>query len=214
MTPIRLMLVDDHEIVRMGLRSLFARVEEIDVVGEAESVAGAIELAARLKPDVVLMDVRLPDGTGVEACREIRAEDETIRVLFITSYDDDEAILAAVLAGADGYLLKEIDRKRLVEAVRSVAAGQTILDPVAIRAVMEDVRTRTSSGSEKEINSLSPRETEILELVAKGRTNKEIGREVGLSPKTVKNYLSNIFRKLHVTRRSQAAALISQYKNS
>lgn len=208
---IRLLMVDDHEVVRVGLRTLFHHVPEIEVVGEAGTVTSAIAEAARLTPTVVLMDMRLPDGTGIEACREIIAENPQTRILFLTSYDDEEAMLAAVFSGAGGYLLKEIGADALVQAVKSVAAGQSILDPGAAKIVM--ARLQSLSGTDQSAaksGSISPQERRVLALVAQGKTNKEIGAALDLSDKTVKNYLSNIFDKLHVSRRAEAAAIFSR----
>ena len=209
---IRLLIVDDHEVVRMGLRALFDHVPDIEVAGEAGTVASAIAEAARLTPTVVLMDMRLPDGTGVEACREILAEDPRTRILFLTSYDDEEAMFAAVFSGAGGYLLKEIGADALVQAVKSVAAGQSILDPGAAKIVME--RLQSLSGTDQSAaksGSISPQERRVLALVAQGKTNKEIAAALDLSDKTVKNYLGNIFDKLHVSRRAEAAAIFSRH---
>jgi two-component system response regulator DevR len=208
-SPIHLLLVDDHEIVRMGLRELFNRSAGIEVVGEAGSVAGAVAEATRLKPDVILMDVRLSDGSGVEACREILAACPETRVLFLTSYQDDEAILAAVFAGADGFLQKEIGGESLVRAVKDVALGKSILDPAAIRVIIEQMRILSAPDAAHESDPLSPQEQRVLALVAQGKTNKEIAAVLGLSDKTVKNYLSNTFQKLRVSHRSQAAVIFS-----
>jgi len=212
-SSIRLLLVDDHEIVRMGLRELFNRSQGIEVVGEAGSVASAVAEATRLKPDVILMDVRLPDGSGVEACREILAACPGTRVLFLTSYQDDEAILAAVFAGAHGFLQKEIGGESLVRAVKEVVSGKSILDPAAIRVIIEQMRSLSAPDAAHEGDPLSPQEQRVLALVAQGKTNKEIAAVLGLSDKTVKNYLSNTFQKLRVSRRSQAAVIFSQRSN-
>ena len=209
---IRLLIVDDHEVVRMGLRALFDHAPGIEVVGEAGTVASAIAEAARLTPNVVLMDMRLPDGTGVEACREILAGDPQTRILFLTSYDDEKAMLAAVFSGAGGYLLKEIGGDSLVQAVKSVAAGQSILDPGAAKAVIERLHSLSGTDpSAAKSGSISPQERRVLALVAQGKTNKEIAIALDLSDKTVKNYLSNIFDKLHVSRRAEAAAIFSRH---
>jgi two-component system, NarL family, response regulator DevR len=201
--PIRILLVDDHEVVRVGLRSVLDRVPEIKVVGEAASMAEAIAQTSRHRPQVVVMDVRLSDGNGVEACREIIAVYPQTRVLFLTSYADDESILAAVAAGAHGYLLKEIGSRGLVQAIQTVASGRSILDPAVTARALEWIKNRdTPSSSEK----LSPQEERVLALVAEGKTNREIADALGLREKTIKNYLANIFDKLHITRRSQAAA--------
>lgn len=204
---IRLLLVDDHEVVRVGLRTLLSEHHDIKIVGEAETMAESIRLAVRLKPDVVLMDVRLPDGSGVSACREILDACPDTRVLFLTSYADDDSVLAAVLAGAHGYLLKEIDSGALIGAIAAVSEGQSILDPsVTQRALrwMKEFSNVPKSVANGE--PLSPQEERVLALVAEGKTNKEIANSLRLSDKTVKNYLANIFQKLHLTRRTQAAA--------
>jgi two-component system response regulator DevR len=210
-SPIHLLLVDDHEIVRMGLRELFNRSEGIEVVGEAGSVAGAVAEATRLKPDVILMDVRLPDGSGVEACREILAACPETHVLFLTSYQDDEAMLSAVFAGAHGFLQKEIGGDSLVRAVKEVGLGHSILDPAATRVIIEQMRILSAQDAAHD--PLSPQEQRVLALVAQGKTNKEIATVLGLSDKTVKNYLSNTFQKLRVSRRSQAAVIFSRRSN-
>ena len=207
---VTLLLVDDHEIVRMGLRTLIGRSGSIEVVGEAASVADAVAQAIRLKPDIVLMDVRLQDGSGVEACRDILAALPAARVVFLTSYPDAEAVLAAVFAGASGYLLKEIAGDALLNALSAVAAGQSILDPTAVRVMTEKMHALAGQASVGEAESLSAQERRVLALVALGNTNKQIAAALELSDKTIKNYLSNIFQKLRVSRRSQAAAIYSQ----
>ena len=207
---IRLLIVDDHEILRMGLRSLFSHAEGIEVVGDADSVDGAVTAVVRLAPDLVLLDMRLPDGTGVEACREILSARPETRILFLTSYDDEDAMLAAVFAGAHGFLLKEIDGESLVRAVRNVAAGESTLDPAAARVVLDKLRTLPRAPVlDSRLASLSSQEQRVAALVAEGKTNKEIAAALGLSDKTVKNYLSSVFQKLQVHRRSQAATLVS-----
>jgi DNA-binding NarL/FixJ family response regulator len=210
---IRLMLVDDHMIVRVGLRKVFEESADIEVIGEAASVAEAVEYAAHLEPDVVLMDMRLPDGTGVDACRQILAARPHTRVLFLTSYEDEEAVFSAVFAGAGGFLLKEIGSDSLLAAVRAVAAGQSILDPSATRAIAERMKALSRAEAQDRAGaSLSAQEKRVLALVADGKTNKEIGAELGLSEKTVKNHLSNVFQKLQVGRRAHAAAIYRQTK--
>jgi two-component system response regulator DevR len=204
---IRLLLVDDHEVVRVGLRTLLSEHQEMRIVGEAETMGHAIQQALRLKPDVVLMDVRLPDGSGVAACREILASCPGTRVLFLSSYADDDSVLAAVVAGAQGYLLKEIDSSALIGAIEAVSEGQSILDPSVTQRALAWIKKcgrdpHTMSGAEP----LSPQEERVLALVAEGKTNKEIAVSLRLSDKTVKNYLANVFQKLHLTRRTQAAA--------
>ncbi|HKS38874.1 MAG TPA: response regulator transcription factor [Verrucomicrobiae bacterium] len=209
--PIRLLIVDDHTVVRLGLRTLLGRYSDIEVIGEAGTVAAAIEETARLQPIVVLMDIRLPDGNGFEACRRIRKAQPDTRVLFLTSFADEEIVLESIDAGGDGYLLKEIDDESLVRAIRSVAAGQSILDPAVTRRVLERVKNPEAPAGKERFEMLSPQERRVLALVAEGKTNKEIGSALGLSDKTVKNYLSNILEKLQLTRRSQAAAFFVQH---
>jgi DNA-binding NarL/FixJ family response regulator len=206
---VRVMLVDDHEVLRLGLRTLFSETEGFEVIAEAGTVATAVEQGTRLKPDLVLMDVRLPDGSGVEACREIRTASSGTRVLFLTSFGDDEAVLSTILAGADGFLLKEVSGEELIRAARMVAGGRSILDPNITERVMAKVKTFSiPSGENKE--PLAPQERRVLALVAEGKTNKEIAVALELSGKTVGNYLSNIFQKLHISRRSQAAVYFSK----
>lgn len=204
---IRLLLVDDHEVVRLGLKALFNRTGSIQVVGEAGTMESAVAEALRLKPDVVLMDVRLPDGDGVEACRDIRAECPDIRVLFLTSYSDETAVLSTVFAGAAGFLLKEIGGSALVQAVESVARGQSIFAPAAIQRMVAQMQPDSPGEKPSPDDALSARDERILALVAEGKTNKEIAAELSLSDKTIKNLLSVIFQKLQISRRSQAAAL-------
>jgi DNA-binding NarL/FixJ family response regulator len=210
---IRVLIVDDHHVVRLGLRALLDRHAGFDVVGEAGTVSAAVEEAKRLHPDVVLLDVRLPDGKGYEACRQIHQLLPDVRVLFLTSYADEQTVLESLDAGGDGYLLKEIDEAALVQGIRSVANGQSILDPAITRRVLERARTPGVPTGETKWATLSPQEKRVLSLVAEGKTNKEIGLDMGLSDKTVKNYLSNILEKLQLTRRSQAAAFFVQFSS-
>lgn len=204
--PIRLLLVDDHEVVRVGLRTVLSQQAGLTVIGEAGTMATAILDALRLKPDVVLMDVRLPDGSGVEACRDILASAPETRIVFLTSYADDDSVLAAVLAGAQGYVLKEIDSVALVRAIHLVADGQSILDPTVTERALRWLRGLGNGPQLPGIEQLSAQEERVLALVAEGKTNKEIAGALGLSDKTVKNYLANVFQKLRITRRAQAAA--------
>jgi len=208
---IRLLIVDDHKVVRLGLHTLLNRHPGIEVVGEAGTVVAAVAETARLQPDVVLMDVRLPDGNGFEACRQIRKSQLETRVLFLTSFADEDIVLESIDAGGDGYLLKEIDEENLVRAIRSVAAGQSILDPAVTRRVLERVKNSDTQNTKDGLDVLSGQERRVLALVAEGKTNKEIGVALGLSDKTVKNYISNILEKLQMTRRSQAAAFFVQH---
>lgn len=202
--PIRLLIVDDQPIVLAGLRTLLGLSGRIQVIGEAETVAVAIEETGRLAPDVVLLDLRLSDGSGVEACREIRRHYPAVRVLVLTSCMDDEAVLAAMMGGAHGYLLKSVRIDDLSRAIEKVAAGETVLDPALTKTAL--TRTKSSPAGP----ALSAQEGRIMALLAEGRTNKEIAASLDLSEKTVKNYLSNIFHKLNVTRRSQAVALFAR----
>jgi len=203
------LIVDDHEVVRLGLRSLLGREKAIEIVGEAATAEEAVAQAERLQPTVVLMDVRLPDRSGIEACREIRAAAPDTRVIMLTSYADDEAVFASILAGASGYLLKQAGGLDLVRAIERVADGQSLLDPGVTEKVLEKVK-RLASGQPDEVTSLSPQEQRVLALVAEGKTNKEIATALGLSDKTVKNYLSNVFDKLHLSRRAEAAAFFAR----
>src|SRR5213594_2093979 len=196
---IRLLIVDDHKVVRLGLHTLMSRHNGIEVIGEAGTSAAAVEQTAGLKPDVVLMDVRLPDGNGFEACRQIRKSQLETRVLFLTSFADEEIVLESIDAGGDGYLLKEIDEDNLIRAIRNVAAGQSILDPAVTRSVLERVKNADTPSTKGELELLSVQERRVLALVAEGKTNKEIGVALGLSDKTVKNYISNILDKLQMT---------------
>jgi two-component system, NarL family, response regulator DevR len=204
---VQVMLVDDSEVVRMGLRALLSAEAGLEIVGEASSVATALELSARVKPEVLLLDLRLPDGSGFDACRQILKRLPDTRVLVLTSVVDDTLVDEAIRAGAHGYLLKEINGRGLVQAIFDVAAGKSILDPAVTSRVMQLVR---SGGGRDTLADLSPQERRVLALIAEGKTNKEVGVDLGLSEKTVKNYLSNIFEKLHVSRRAQAAAIYAQ----
>ena len=208
--PIRLLLVDDHEVLRIGLRTLFTEGEAFQVVGEAGTMAAAVAEAARLKPQVVLMDVRLPDGSGIDACRRIRADHEDTRVLFLTSFADDDAVLATILAGANGFLLKDVSSEQLIQAVKTVASGRSILDSAVTQRVLANVRSGVTPSPQGKRVPLSPQEERVLALVADGKTNKEIAVSLNLSDKTVGHYLENIFQKLQVTRRAQAAVYFTQ----
>lgn len=200
--------MDDHQVVRVGLRTLLNKDPTIHIVGEAATAADALSQAIRLKPDLVLMDVRLPDGTGIEACREIRSHCPRTRVLFLTSYADHDAVIATITAGADGYLLKEIDLEGLLRSIKSVMSGQSILDMSAAQQVHSWL---ASKSQDAKLSQLSCQEQKVLALIAEGLTNKEIGSSLGLSYKTIKNYVSNIFDKLEVSRRSQATALFLKH---
>jgi len=208
---LRMLVVDDHEVVRQGLVSLLDRRSGFEVVAQAGSVAESIAQAARFEPDLVIMDVRLPDGSGIEACREIRAARPETRVIMLTSYPDEEAVLSAIIAGASGYLLKQIRGRELVTALEAVGRGESLLDPAVTEKVLERVRRMASGGASDELADLTGQERKILLLVAEGKTNKEIAAEVFLSDKTVKNYVSSILSKLNLQRRTQAAAFVAKH---
>jgi two-component system response regulator DevR len=209
---LRLLIVDDHEVVRQGLVALLDGREGFQVVAEAGTVAESIEAAGRHQPDIVVMDVRLPDGSGIEACREIRAERPETRVVMLTSYPDEEAVLSAIVAGASGYLLKEIRARNLVSALEAVGRGESLLDPAVTEKVLERVRRIATGTLTDELAQLTAQEQEILMLVAEGKTNEEIASEVFLSDKTVKNYVSSILAKLNLERRAQAAAFVARHR--
>ena len=204
--PISVLIVDDHEVVRVGLQTLLGRQDSINVVGEADTVAGAVLETCRLKPDVVLMDVRLSGESGVEACRAIRDSCPATRVLFLSSYEDDEAVLAAVVGGASGYLLKQAHAEELLRAIHAVAQEQSILDPAITQPLLTRMQRQKTEASRAQRTALSIQQQRVLALVAEGKTNKEIGVSLVLSDKTVKNYIRFIFQKMKVTRRAQAAA--------
>jgi two-component system response regulator DevR len=209
---IRLLIVDDHKVVRLGLMTMFSRHRGVQIVGDVGTMAEAIAHAQRLKPDVVLMDVRLPDGSGIDACRDIRATCPGTEILFLTSFADDDALLATVLAGAAGFLLKQADEKGVIHAVETVANGQSIMDPAVTHALLQRMRSFSVQANNNPSGTLSPQEERVMVLVVEGKTNKEIGLDMGLSEKTVKNYLSNIFQKMQVSRRSQAAVLFERHR--
>ncbi|HEY8766634.1 MAG TPA: response regulator transcription factor [Dehalococcoidia bacterium] len=208
---IKLMLVDDHEIVRLGLRKLLERRPQFEIVAEAGTVAEAVSAAHDAKPDVIVMDIRLPDGNGVEATREIRGKRPETKVIMLTSYADDEAIYGSIMAGASGYLLKQTRGQNLAEAIERVAAGESLLDPAVTSKVLERMRS-LARGETDELAPLSSQERKILALIAEGKTNKEIAEDVFLSDKTVKNYVSSILSKLNLRRRSEAAAFMAEHR--
>jgi len=205
------MLVDDHEVVRNGIRALLQATEDIVVTAEAGSVREAIDEAERSRPDVVVMDVRLIDGSGIEATREIRARRPQTQVLMLTSFADDEALFASIMAGAAGYVLKQIKSGELVRAIRALGQGQSLLDPAVTKNVLDRLRKGKHLMRDEKLARLSPQEERILTLVANGRTNREIGEEVHLAEKTVKNYVSSILSKLEVARRAEAAAYLARH---
>lgn len=200
------MLVDDHEVVRRGLQLLLASADDLTVVAEAESVRDAVAEAARVQPDVIVMDVRLADGSGIEATREIRRSFPDIRVLMLTSLADDEAVFASILAGASGYVLKHIQGDALIRAIRAIGRGQSLLDAEVTSPILERLRKSKHLMGDEKLQRLSAQEGRILGLLARGKTNKEIGGALSLSEKTIKNYVSSILCKLGVTRRAEAAA--------
>jgi two-component system, NarL family, response regulator DevR len=201
------MIVDDHEVTRVGLWAVLRRARGIKVVGEAATAKAAIDMALELKPNVVLMDVRLPDGSGVDACRTIRESCPATKVLFLTSFQDSEAAFAAVVGGAAGYLMKQVDAEALIRDILAVAQGQLILDPAITQPLLTRMRLQKENVPESQRTALSAQQQRVLALIAQGKTNKEIGSSLDLSDKTVKNYVRFIFQKLKVTRRAQAAAL-------
>ena len=200
---VRVFLLDDHEIVRNGIRGLLES-DGLTVVGEAGTVAEALARIPSTRPDVAVLDVRLPDGSGIEVCREIRARHPEVACIMLTSYADDEAHLAAVMAGAAAYVLKQIRGRDLVDAVRAVATGRSLIDPIATSRLLDELGVR--GAEDTGLGRLTPRERQILELISAGKTNREIGAELYLAEKTVKNYVSNLLSKLGMGHRSEAAA--------
>ena len=205
---IRVYLLDDHEVVRRGLRQLLEDSEDIEVVGESGLAAEATSRIPALRPHVAVLDARLPDGSGIDVCRDVRSVDPTINALILTSYDDDEALFAAILAGASGYVLKQIGGHDLVDTIRRVATGQSLIDPALTARVLD--RVRHGDRAPQELASLTEREREILGFIAQGLTNRQIGEQLYLAEKTVKNYVSSILAKLGLERRTQAAVLASR----
>ena len=209
--PLRVMLVDDHESVRDGLKAMLQATHDVIVTAEASSVREAIDEADRSRPDVVVMDVRLTDGSGIEATREIRARYPNTRVLMLTSFADDEALFSSIMAGASGYVLKQVKSNELLRAIRAVGAGDSLLDPAVTSSVLDRLRKGKHLMKDEKLARLSPQEERILSLVADGRTNREIGEELNLAEKTVKNYVSSILSKLEVARRAEAAAYLARH---
>jgi two-component system, NarL family, response regulator DevR len=205
---IRVFLLDDHEVVRRGLHELLEAEDDIEVVGESGSAQEAARRAPALRPDVAVLDARLPDGNGIDVCRDIRSVDPSIKGLILTSYEDDEALFAAIMAGASGYVLKQIRGTDLVDAVRRIAAGQSLLDPAVTQRVLE--RIRHGVEEPRELKSLTEQERRIREYVAEGLTNREIAGKMFLAEKTVKNYVSSLLAKLGLERRTQAAVLATR----
>ena len=207
MEPVKVYLLDDHDVVREGLRFLLER-HGVEVVGESASAAEATARIPALRPDVAVLDARLPDGSGIEVCRSVRSVDPTIKALILTSYDDDEALFAAIMAGASGYVLKEIKSSDLVTAIHHVAAGNSLIDPALTARVLE--RVRNGPATAPELAELTEQEMKLLGHIAEGLTNRQIGERMFLAEKTVKNYVSSILAKLGVERRTQAAVLASK----
>lgn len=207
---LRVLLVDDHAVVRRGLRAVLTQ-PGVEIVGEADTVRSGVEQATRLEPDVVVMDLRLPDGSGIEACREIRAAVPNTKVLILTSYADDDALFSSVMAGAAGYVLKDLDPARLQDAVRTVGEGGSLLDPSLTTTLLSRLRKGMGGHPADDVFSvLTPQEDRILDFIADGLTNREIAERLHLSEKTVKNYVSEIYSKLNVERRSQAATMATE----
>ena len=207
---IRLLLVDNHQIVRIGLATLFRTVPHFLVIGEASTVAEAVAQARHGAPDVVLMDVRLPDGSGIEACRQIRSEGPDARVLMLTSYSDEEAVIASIMAGAAGYLVKDTDAEKLIEGIEAIAGGGSLLDPAVTQTVLSWMQRPSVQVPGDPLSELSEREREILPLIAEGKTNREIALLLSLSENSVKSYVSNILQKLRLARRAEAAAFMAR----
>jgi len=199
----RVFVLDDHEVVRRGLRELFDAEEDLSVVGEAGTAEQAISRVPPTRPDVAVLDVRLPDGDGIEVCRDLRSAMPELKCLMLTSYADDEALFAAILAGASGFVLKQINGSDLVSAVRRVAAGESLLDPSLTRQVME--RLRGEKVEDERLSRLTEQERNLLELIVEGKTNRQIADSMFLSEKTIKNYVSNLLSKMGFLRRTEAA---------
>jgi len=208
---VRLLVVDDHEVVRQGLLAIIGRRTAFEVVGEAGTAAEAVAQARRLRPDLVLMDVRLPDGSGVEACREILADSPSTRVVMLTGTLDESGVMAAILAGARGYLLKQVRARDLIAGLEAVARGESLLDPAVTQQVLARIRQLATKGQADGFGDLTAQERRILLLVAEGQTNREIAAAMVLSEKTIKNYVSAILSKLDLDRRAQVAALVAKY---
>lgn len=204
------MLVDDHELLRTGIRAVFELESDIEVVAEAGDGPAALEMAIRFAPDIVLMDIRMGSGDGISACREVRAAVPQSKVLMLTSFGTEEAVLSSIMAGASGFLLKNTGRESLLNAVRTVAGGGSLLDPAVTGAMMQKLATLASKTGPDELAELTAREREVLALVAQGKTNREIAEVLVISEATARNHISHIFEKLGLSRRSEAAALATR----
>ncbi len=209
MAALRIFLVDDHEVVRRGVRDMLEAEDDLEVVGEAGSVDEAIHRIPATRPDVAVLDVRLPDGTGVELCRELRSTQPEIACLMLTSFDDDEALFEAIVAGASGYVLKQVKGSDIVDAVRQVGAGRSLLDPALTARVME--RLRTGTAEDPRLAGLSSQERRVLDLLADGLTNRQIAAQMFLAEKTIKNYVSNLLAKMGMSRRTEAAVYAARH---
>ncbi len=209
---VRIFLLDDHEIVRRGIRDLLEAQEGLTVVGEAGTAGEALEAIPQLLPDVAVLDARLPDGSGIEVCRDVRASHPEVNVIILTSFDDDEALFSAIMAGAAGYALKQIRGNDLVDAVRRVAEGQSLLDPAVTAQVLD--RIRNAPAPKDPLEELTAQERRILTLIGQGMTNRQIATEMYLAEKTVKNYVSQLLSKLGLQRRTQAAVLAEKHRLS
>jgi len=207
--PLRIFLVDDHEVVRRGVREMLDVEDDLEVVGEAGSVEEALHRVGAVRPDVAVLDVRLPDGSGVELCRELRSTCPDLRCLMLTSFDDDEALFEAIVAGASGYILKQVKGSDIVAAVRAVGAGRSLLDPALTMRVMD--RLRQSTAEDPRLAGLSAQERRVLDLLADGLTNRQIAAEMFLAEKTVKNYVSNLLAKMGMARRTEAAVYAARH---
>lgn len=209
---LKVMLVDDHEVVRQGLRALLEAENDIEVVAEADSGPSAVSVAGVHQPDVVVMDVRMPEGSGVEACRAIRDDRPDAQVIMLTSFSDDEALFNSIMAGAAGFVLKQIRGRDLVDAIRTVGGGKSLLDPDVTKRVLERLRKAKFDEKDPKLSRLSPQEERILDMIGEGLTNREIAERIHLSDKTVKNYVSTILQKLEVARRAEAASYVARAK--
>ena len=205
---IRVYLLDDHELVRRGLRDLLSAESDVDIVGEAGTAAVAQREILELRPDVAVLDARLPDGSGIEVCREVRSQAPDVQAVILTSYDDEDALVAAIMAGAAGFVLKQISGSGLIDGIRLVAGGRSLLDPAATARVMD--RLRRGDPRQHQLDLLTPQEQRVLSLITEGLTNRQIGDRLGLAEKTIKNYVSVVLAKLGLQRRTQAAVLGTQ----
>jgi two-component system response regulator DevR len=211
---LKVMLVDDHEVVRQGLRALIEAEQDMEVVAEASDGKQALDMARVHRPQIVVMDIRMPGGGGVEACREIRDHLPDTQVIMLTSFSDDEALFNSIMAGAAGFVLKQIRGGDLVEAIRKVGGGDSLLDPGVTRRVLERLKKAKFEEKDPKLARLSPQEERILDLIAEGSTNRQIAVKIRLSEKTVKNYVSSILQKLEVARRAEAASYIARVRAS